>query len=50
MRNDWVNRAVEHDSDLASRRRDRMAKELERELDYAVKLSRLTLEKGRRAD
>ena len=27
---DWVNRAAEHDSDLASRRRERMVKELER--------------------
>ena len=45
MRNDWVNRAVEHDSDLASRRRERMAKELEREKDYAVTLSRAALAK-----
>ena len=45
MRNDWVNRAAEHDSDLASRRRDRMAKELDREKDYAVTLSRAALKK-----
>ena len=30
MRNGWVNRAAEHDSDLASRRRERMAQEIER--------------------
>ena len=36
MRNGWVNRAAEHDSDLASRRRERMAKELERSMDDAV--------------
>ena len=29
MRNGWVNRAAEHDSDLASRRREHTAKELE---------------------
>ena len=45
MRNGWVNRAAEHDSDLASRRRERMAKELEREKDYAVTLSRAALAK-----
>ena len=45
MRYDWVNRAAEHDSDLASRRRERMAKELEREKDYAVTLSRAALAK-----
>ena len=37
---DWVNRAAEHDSDLASRRRERMAKELERAQDNAVVLTR----------
>ena len=36
MRNGWVNRAAEHDSDLASRRRERMAKALERSQDDAV--------------
>ena len=40
MRHGWVNRAVEHDSDLASRRRERMAKELERSQDDAVTLVR----------
>ena len=40
MRNDWVNRAAEHDSNLASRRRERMAKELERAQDNAVVLTR----------
>ena len=39
-RNGWVNRAAEHDSDLASRRRERMAKELERAQDNAVVLTR----------
>ena len=37
---DWVNRAAEHDSDLASRRRERMARELERSKDDAVMLAR----------
>ena len=32
----WPNRAAEHDSDLASRRRERMAKALERSQDDAV--------------
>ena len=40
MRNGWVNRAAEHDSDLASRRREHMAKELERSQDDAVRLAR----------
>ena len=40
MRNGWVNRAAEHDSNLASRRRERMAKELERAQDNAVVLTR----------
>ena len=39
-RNGWVNRAAEHDSDLASRRRERMAKELDRSKDNAVLLTR----------
>ena len=39
-RNGWVNRAAEHDSDLASRRRERMAKELDRSKDDAVTLAR----------
>ncbi len=47
MRNDWVNRAAEHDSDLASRRRERMAKELERAQDDAVVLIRSALDKVR---
>ena len=45
MRNDWVNRAAEHDSDLASRRRERVAKELERAQDDAAVLIRATLAK-----
>ena len=45
MRNGWVNRAAEHDSDLASRRRERMAKELERAQDDAVALIRAALDK-----
>ena len=36
MRNGWVNRAAEHDSNLASRRRERMAKALELSQDEAV--------------
>ena len=40
MRNGWVNRAAEHDSDLASRRRERMEKELDRSKDNAVLLTR----------
>ena len=47
MRNGWVNRAAEHDSDLASRRRERMAKELERAQDDAVTLVRAALDKVR---
>ena len=39
-RNGWVNRAAEHDSDLASRRRERMAKALERSQDDAVTMIR----------
>ena len=42
---DWVNRAAEHDSDLASRRRERMAKELDRAKDDAVVLIRAALAK-----
>ena len=45
MRNGWVNRAAEHDSDLASRRRERMAKELERSQDDGLKLVRADLAK-----
>ena len=45
MRNDWVNRAAEHDSDLASRRRERVAKELERAKDDTVTLVRAALAK-----
>ena len=45
MRNGWVNRAAEHDSDLASRRRERMAKELERVQDDTVTLGRAALAK-----
>ena len=42
---DWVNRAAEHDSDLASRRRERMAKEVERAQDDAAVTIRATLDK-----
>ena len=42
---DWVNRAAEHDSDLASRRRERMEKELDRAQDDAAVLIRATLAK-----
>ena len=45
MRNGWVNRAAEHDSDLASRRRERMAKELEQAQDDGVMLVRADLAK-----
>ena len=41
----WVNRAAEHDSDLASRRRERMARELERAQDDALTLVRAALGK-----
>ena len=44
---DWVNRAAEHDSDLASRRRERMAQEIERTQDDAVVTIRATLDKVR---
>ena len=44
-RNGWVNRAAEHDSDLASRRRERMAQEIERTQDDAVVTIRATLDK-----
>ena len=39
------NRAAEHDSDLASRRRERMAKELEQAQDDAAVTIRATLDK-----
>ena len=45
MRNGWVNRAAEHDSDLASRRREHTAKELERAQDDALILIRAALAK-----
>ena len=45
MRNDWVNRAAEYDSDLASRRRERMAQELDRAKDDAAVLIRAALAK-----
>ena len=45
MRNDWVNRAAEHDSDLASRRREHTAKEMERSQDDALILIRAALAK-----
>ena len=45
MRNGWVNRAAEHDSDLASRRREHTAKELERSQDDALMLIRAALAK-----
>ena len=41
----WVNRAAEHDSDLASRRRERMAKEMERAQDDMFTLARAALAK-----
>ena len=44
-RYDWQSRAGGHDSDLASRRRERMAKELERAQDGAVVLVRAALAK-----
>ena len=40
-----MNRAAEHDSDLASRRRERMAQELERAQDDAVVLIKAALDK-----
>ena len=45
MRNGWVNRAAEHDSDLASRRHEHTAKELERSQDDALILIRAALAK-----
>ena len=42
-----MNRAAEHDSDLASRRRERMAKDLERAQDNAVTMIRAALAKVR---
>ena len=42
---DWVNRAAEHDSDLASWRREHTAKELERSQDDALILIRAALAK-----
>ena len=42
-RYDWRNRAAEHDSDLASRRRERMAQELDRAQDDASVLIRAAL-------
>ena len=44
-RYNWRNRAAEHDSDLASRRRERMAKKLEQAQDEAFVLIRATLDK-----
>ena len=41
----WFNRAAEHDSDLASRRRERVAKELEQAKDDTVTLVRAALAK-----
>ena len=41
----WFNRAAEHDSDLASRRRERMEKALERSQDDGVMLIRAALAK-----
>ena len=37
---DWVNRAAEHDSDLAARRREKMASEIERAQDDTLILVR----------
>ena len=42
---DWVNRAALNDADLASRRRERMAKELERAQDDGLMLVRADLAK-----
>ncbi len=44
-RYNWRNRAAEHDSDLASRHRERMAKKLEQAQDEAFVLIRATLDK-----
>ena len=41
----WFSRATEHDSDLASRRRERMAKEMERAQDDIFTLARAALAK-----
>ena len=41
----WFSRATEHDSDLASRRRERMAKEMERAQDDMFTLARAALAK-----
>ena len=41
----WSERATEHDSDLASRRRERMAKEMERAQDDMFTLARAALAK-----
>ena len=45
MRNGWVNRAAEHDSDLASLRREHTAKEMERSQNEALILIRAALAK-----
>ena len=42
---DWVNRAALNDADLASRRRERMAKEMERAQDDMFTLARAALAK-----
>ena len=42
---DWVNRAALNDADLASRRRERMAKEMERAQDDGLMLVRADLAK-----
>ena len=42
---DWVNRAAKNDADLASRRREHMAKELERAQDDGLMLVRADLAK-----
>ena len=42
---DWLERAAKHDSDLASRRRERMAKEMERAQDDMFTLARAALAK-----
>ena len=44
-RYDWVNRAAEHDSELASRRRERRARELERAQDDIAAMARTALER-----
>ena len=48
-KNGWVNRAAEHDSDLASRRRERRARELDKAMDDQAILSTAVLQRLGRA-